>query len=176
MLRSDIEKRVDPGMEDDEGPWKLVAYLSDIQPSIDYENVFYPNLTFRILADDIAETNSGFPIKTEIAKKALLELSEESINAELEHLLSSAQTSLDKIEEALDIQKLDRFDSLETFIAGLEERSEVGDINSQKLNQELSNLVRTPLRLSASQIDELMKVLMKLRKKFEGKLKNFWFL
>lgn len=156
MLRSDIENRVDPGMEDDEGPWKLVAYLSDIQPSIEYENVFYPNLTFRILADDISHANGGFPIKKEIAKKALLDLSEESINAELEHLLSSAQTSLDKVEEALEIQKLDRFDSLETFIGGLEERAEVGDINAQKLNQELSNLVRTPLRLSNSQIDELI--------------------
>ena len=90
MLRSDIEKRVDPGMEDDEGPWKLVAYLSDIQPSIEYENVFYPNLTFRILADDISEANGGFTIKKEVAKKALLELSEENINAEVERLFQRA--------------------------------------------------------------------------------------
>ena len=173
MLRSDIENRVDPGMEDDEGPWKLVAYLSDIQPSIEYENVFYPNLTFRILADEISKTNGGFPIKKEIAKKALLALSEESINAELEHLLSSAQISLDKVEEALEIQKLDRFDSLETFIAGLEERAEVGDINSQKLNQELSNLVRTPLRLSNSQIDELIEGSDEVEEEIRSQIEEF---
>ncbi len=96
MLEADIENRVDPGLEDEEGPWKLVAYLSDIQPSIDFESVFYPNLTLRILADDISKKYGGLPIKPEQAKEALLKLSEESLNSEFEHLIGSAQTSLGK--------------------------------------------------------------------------------
>ncbi len=63
---------------------------------------------------------------------------------------------LERVEEALETQKADRFDSLDSFIAGLEDRSEVEDLTSQKLIQELSNIVRTPLRLSSSQISELI--------------------
>jgi preprotein translocase subunit SecA len=156
MLEADIENRVNPGLEDEEGPWKLVAYLSDIQPSIDFESIFYPNLTLRILADDIAKSYGGLPIDPEQAKEALLKLSEDSLNSEFEHLMLSAQNSLDRIEEALETQKIDRYDSLDSFIAGLEDRSEIEELNSQKLVQELSNIVRTPLRLSSSQISELI--------------------
>ncbi|MHC1592317.1 MAG: hypothetical protein ACXQS8_09540 [Candidatus Helarchaeales archaeon] len=70
--------------------------------------------------------------------------------------MGSAQNSLDRIEEALEVQKSDRYDLLDSFIAGLEDRSDIESMSSQKFTQELSNIVRTPLKLSSTQISELI--------------------
>jgi len=32
MLESEVEKRVELGMDDEEGPWKLIGWLEGVQP------------------------------------------------------------------------------------------------------------------------------------------------
>ena len=45
MLRSEITRRVPDALADPEGPWKLLAFLEEMQPTI-----FYPQQNERILS------------------------------------------------------------------------------------------------------------------------------
>jgi preprotein translocase subunit SecA len=156
MLKTEVDTRVGPAMEDEEGPWKLVAFLSDIQPPIDYEGAFYPSFLLRILMEEFIQRIGELPVEIEKAKAVLLQFVEDSLTTEQNHTISSAQGFLQRVEEAMDAQKLERLESLDTFIAGLSDRVESEDLKPQALIQELSNLVRTPLRLTPAQIRDLM--------------------
>jgi preprotein translocase subunit SecA len=46
MLRTEVSRRIQEGLQDEEGPWKLLAYLEDIQPPIDQSGVAHPSYTF----------------------------------------------------------------------------------------------------------------------------------
>ncbi len=44
MLRTELGPRVKAGVEDPEGPWKLLAYLEDVQPNLNTPWVSFPLL------------------------------------------------------------------------------------------------------------------------------------
>ena len=48
LLRDEIALRVPPAMADEEGPWKLLAYLDEIQPPINFETVSCPSFTQKL--------------------------------------------------------------------------------------------------------------------------------
>ena len=52
MLRSDIQHRVPLAYKDQEGPWKLVAYLDEIQQPVVYEDLRYPSYSMALLIDE----------------------------------------------------------------------------------------------------------------------------
>ena len=149
MVKLDIEQRVANAIQDEEGPWKLMAYLADIQPSIDYENVFFPSFHLKILFEEFGDTLGDFPVLKEKVKPFLLKLCEDSLNAEITHSLDSSQKFLARIDEAIETQKLERFDTLDSFLAGVEDSQNLEPKKPQQLLQELSNLVRTPLQLKS---------------------------
>lgn len=156
MVRLDVEQRVSQAMQDEEGPWKLIAYLADVQPSIDYESIFYPAFHLRILVDEYDHTMGEFPLSKEKVKSFLLKVSEESLNAEINHALSSSQKFLIRVEESIETQKTERLDALDSFLAGLEETQELEPQKPQVILQEISNLVRTPIQLNQQQIMDLV--------------------
>jgi preprotein translocase subunit SecA len=156
MVRMDVEQRVSQAMIDEEGPWKLVAYLADIQPSIDYETVFYPAFHLRILVDEYGKSLGEFPISKDKVKPFLLRISEDSLNSEINHAISSSQKFLVRVEESITTQKLERLDALDSFLAGLEESQEVEPKKPQQILQEITNLVRTPIQLNQQQIQDLI--------------------
>jgi preprotein translocase subunit SecA len=156
MLQSDIENRVAPGLKDEEGPWKLMAFLSDVQPPIDYENIFFPSLTLKLLMDEIICKGGELPKDYAEVKSVLLQIAESSLDAELQHVISSSQTSFLRIEESLENQKQERLDAFDSFLEGLEARQETEQLKPQNLLAELSNLLRTPIRLAPAQMSDLL--------------------
>lgn len=156
MLETEIKNRVGPALQDPEGPWKLIAFLSDVQPPLEYEDVFYPSYALSLVMEQFIGGEEDFPLSPDVAKQKLLEVAEKSLKAESDHVISSGQAFLQRVEDSMETQKLERFDALDSFLAGLEDRLEEGDIKSQALVSELGNLVRTPLRLSNQQVNDLM--------------------
>ncbi|TLN18266.1 hypothetical protein FDZ74_07070, partial [bacterium] len=54
MLETDLNLRVPEALKDEEeGPWKLLAFMDEVQPTLDYEGVLYPSLTLRLLVDEL---------------------------------------------------------------------------------------------------------------------------
>ncbi len=156
MLETEVKRRVAPALEDEEGPWKLAAYITDTQPPIDYSGRFYPSYMLRLLKDNILEQSGNLSENASEAVKELLWAAEESLKAEYEHMMKGAQSFLLRVEEAMDTQKQERLDTLDSFIDGLSDRIEEENLAPQALLQELSALVRTPIRLSGSEISGLM--------------------
>jgi len=173
MLKSDIENRVGPGMSDEEGPWKLMAFLADVQPPIDYEDIFFPSPPLKLLMDEIICKDGNVPNSPEQINESLLFIAEESLNAELQHLMASAQSTLNRIEESLEKQKLERYDVFDSFMEGLDDRVEAEEIKPQNIVQELTNILRTPIRLSPTQVNELIEHDASIENEIRKQIENF---
>jgi preprotein translocase subunit SecA len=53
IFRDEITKRIPESLKDEEGPWRLLAYLESVQPAIYYDNTFYPTYTQRLLLEQL---------------------------------------------------------------------------------------------------------------------------
>ncbi len=156
MLRSELQERIPRALKDEEGPWKLLAYLEDIQPPLQFEDITYPTFTQRLLVDAVRQgiPTAGDPVNG--LRAALLGVAERSLLAEKEHLLKSTNTMLEKTEDQLEQQRSERFDALDAFMesAGAVEEGSPPR-RPQELLEELSSLVRAPIKLTNDQLRRL---------------------
>src|SRR5574340_12120 len=157
MLRLELHKRVEAVAGDEEGTSKLLAYLDEIQPPMETETTIYPSFTLHLLIDDIKNDLGQDTIGGTELRRSLLKLAEKSLEAERRHLMNSAETLLDRTEESIDQARQDRFEILDNFFQGLSDRVEEsgGSLRAQELLDELSSLVRIPLRLSTEDMRRL---------------------
>ncbi len=152
MLQAELQRRIPEALKDEEGPWKLLAYLEEIQPPLDFPGVVFPSYSIRLAISDLGE-----PRDAQALRNSLLNLAQKALGAEKDHLLRSAKILLEKTEETLNNQLAERYDTLDTFI---ESQNEKGDDEEspaplrrpQEILDELSNLVRVPLRFSPEQL------------------------
>ncbi len=161
MPRTELQIRIPASLKDEEGPWKLLAYLDEIQPPIDFEDIFYPSYNLRLLLDEV---RAKVPAKGEPryqARDALLALAESALLAEKEHVLRSTKSMLEKTEESLEAQRQERFDTLDAFFEGLENpQVDEGEEAPQprrpmEILEELQAAVRAQLRLNPEQMRRL---------------------
>ncbi|MCC6147200.1 MAG: hypothetical protein IT308_06485 [Anaerolineaceae bacterium] len=155
MLRADLQNRIPEALKDKEGPWKLLAYLDDIQPSFQFEEISQPSFSYRLLIDAVrAKLPEGAP-QPEALRSALLEIAGQAITAERDHLLGGINTLLDNLEDNLKNQREERLDTLDTFFDGLEESDGVEARRPQELLNELQELVHLPLKLPPDSLRRL---------------------
>ncbi|MDY6845656.1 MAG: hypothetical protein SVP52_00775, partial [Chloroflexota bacterium] len=140
MLRTEVGRRVDLGMQDDEGPWKLMAYLEDTQPPMDISGVTHPSYSLKLMMDRL-----GKPTTVDALQSGLLQIASEALKAWHDHLRNWAGSLIAQSEMGFESQFTERSELLDTFVEGLRYEE-----NNQTINvvTELSNLVHVPLRLS----------------------------
>ncbi len=153
MLAEEIQRRVPAALEDEEGPWRLLSWLEQIQPSAPLTNTILPSYTLKLLVEDILADQPALP--REQAIPVLKEVATQAIQAEGEHLLKEVSKMLAQNIEHLEEQLKERFDILDTFLETISYEDESDTRQPRELFQELQSLVRVPLRLSASQIKNL---------------------
>ncbi len=145
MLRTEVGRRIDEGMQDEEGPWRLLAYLEDIQPPIAASGVTHPSFSLKLMMDRVGKADS-----VEDLKGRLLELAADALEAWHEHLRHWALTLISRSEMGFESQFAEREELLNTYVEGLGyEDSGV----KRNITEELSNLVRVPLR-SSNELEE----------------------
>jgi preprotein translocase subunit SecA len=158
ILHTELNERIPKALKDEEGPWKLLAYLEEVQPSMSFEQegVRAPSFTLKLMIDEV-KRRLGEKTENEHVKSVLMELAAEVNDQENEHILRSTKTLLEKTEESIDQIKAERMDTLDTFFEGLENFDEEGQVQRrpQDYLEELGNLVRTPLRLSSDDLRRL---------------------
>ncbi len=137
MLEAEVIKRVDIGLADEEGPWKLIAWLDQVQPSFESQNGLFPSYGFKLLLNEI---------KTEDIKQSTLELVARSIETEQGHALRAIESLIDKTAETLEQQIAEREDTLDAYFDGLRDMEEKP--RAQKIAEEINNLVHLPLKLN----------------------------
>jgi preprotein translocase subunit SecA len=160
MLRTEVTQRVPEALQDEEGPWKLLAWLDQIQPPLTINNSIFPSFTMRLLVDHIWQTASreghNGSISSSAAKAALLNVAQESLKAEEQRLLTTVNTLLDQTQDHLESQINERLETLDTFIEGLSMEDENGSRRPADVANELSNAIHLPLKLSSEQQRSLL--------------------
>ena len=134
MLDAEVTKRVETGLVDEEGPWRLVAWLDQVQPTFESKHGLYPSYGFRLLLDKIGMD----------PRAAILDIISKSIETEYAHAMRAIEALVEKTGESLDQQLIERQDALDAFFQGLRDRDDAP--KPQKILDEISALVRFPLR------------------------------
>lgn len=154
MLQTELQQRVPQALKDEEGPWKLVAYIDEIQPPISFEDLRYPAFSMSLLIDDLIERRPEQGATVSRLREELLNLASRALEAERDHLLNSLRQMLDRSEMNLETQRAERFEALDNFIDSLPDRQEEGmSLRAQDLSDELGALLRLPqFRLTNEQM------------------------
>ncbi|HEY3344698.1 MAG TPA: hypothetical protein VGJ97_07210 [Anaerolineaceae bacterium] len=156
MLGTELQKRIPEALKDEEGRWKLLAYLEEIQPTIEYEDIIYPSFTQFLLLDTVDERIRKGMDPTHALQDALLALADQALHAEHEHLMRSAHEIIEKSAESLQTQLDERNDALDTFLETLGDTNpEAAPRKPQEIAEELAGVVRLPIRLTPEQMRQL---------------------
>jgi preprotein translocase subunit SecA len=149
MLRTEVSRRVGEGLQDQEGPWKLLAYLEDTQPPMDLSGVTHPSYSLKLMMDRISNPGS-----VEALQDELLGIASDALGTWHDHLRNWAESLIAQSEMSYETQFAERMDLLDTFVEGLA----YGEgVNTRDISNELSELVHVPLRLS-NQVNEGLQV------------------
>ncbi|MBI2331547.1 MAG: hypothetical protein HYU84_05175, partial [Chloroflexi bacterium] len=152
MLDNEVNKRVAAGLADEEGPWRLLAWLDQVQPAFDSKNGLYPSYGFKLLLDELnpspAARDGGLSIRG-----ATLDLVAKSIEAEYAHAMRAIETMIEKTGETLEIQIAERDDALDAFFQTLGDREDAP--KPQKLVEEINSLARLAIRPSNDLLKKL---------------------
>jgi len=144
MLDNEVTKRVEVGLADEEGPWRLLAWLDQVQPAFDSKNGLFPSYGFKLLLDQINPSD---------VRNSTLDLVSKSIEAEYAHALRAIETMIEKTGETLETQIAEREDSLDAFFQTLGDREDAP--KAQKLVEEINSLTRLAIRPSNDLLKKL---------------------
>jgi preprotein translocase subunit SecA len=144
MLRQEVEARVEAGMTDPEGPWKLLAWLDQIQPPFMSAGRLFPTFGLALLLERLGDGD---------LRAALTQLVADALDAEHAHALRAIESLIDKTEENFEVQLSERQDTLDAWFENLRNLEE--QPRPQKMVEELSGLARVQLKLSNEQMRTL---------------------
>ncbi len=145
MLQTEVEARVQAGLVDEEGPWKLIAWLEQVQPPFESEGRLIPTFGLLLILDDLK--------KSPDFRSSLLEVVGRAAEVEHGHALRAVESLIDRTEEGLEVQIAERTDAVDAFFESQRESEE--PLRPQKAVEELSGLIRFPLRLTGEQSRQL---------------------
>jgi preprotein translocase subunit SecA len=137
MLETEVTRRVEAGLADEEGPWKLIAWLEQVQPSIETQDSLFPSYGFKLLLNELnaqPDTRAG-----------ILGLISKSIEAEYAHALRAIEGLIQRTEESLDQQIEEREEALDAYFQTLRDMEELP--RPQEMSEEITSLARVPLKL-----------------------------
>jgi preprotein translocase subunit SecA len=137
MLDAEVTKRVEAGLADEEGPWRLIAWLDQVQPPFDAKDGLFPSFGFKLLLGQINDAD---------LRASILAIASKSIEAENAHAFRAIDTLVEKTEESLKQQISDREDTLDAYFQGLRDLEETP--RPQKILEEINALVHMQLRFS----------------------------
>ncbi len=150
MLRAEVTRRVPEALKDPEGPWKLIAWLEQIQPPLDLGGTLFPSFTLKLLMDRLLENKAALQTAQDV-RQALVSIADQALQAEQEHLLRTMKTLFEGAWDRLDSQVKENQEVLDNFFSGLREEDEAAQRSPRELVDELSGLVHMPLRLTPEQ-------------------------
>ncbi|GAB4522201.1 MAG: hypothetical protein Fur0018_03630 [Anaerolineales bacterium] len=118
MLQIEIEERVPAALESSDGPWKLLAWMESIQPTLLVgDDPIYPSFTLKLIAGAIPPAARQSP---EAALPAIGSLLHQVIEAEKTHFFNSLAQVVEHTRERLDTLAEEALDNLDTYFSNLD--------------------------------------------------------
>ena len=165
MLSAEINHRVAEALADAEGAWKLLAWLEQIQPSLQIGNAIIPSFTVKLVLNQLhkrldeplaaALTDSASRFAPQAVLNALTEIANASLKGEEAHLHRSLKLLLEQTEERLEAIKKERLEALDAFFEGINADETEGDFSPRELEKALGESVRLTIRLSPESVRAL---------------------
>jgi len=147
MLDLEIKQRVSTGLADEEGPWKLIAWLEQVQPPFMTGERLFPSFGLSLLLKELNQSDNLRPSTLDLVSRA--------IEAENAHHLRAIEGLIDKTEEGLEAQISGRQDTLDAFFDGLRDVEDAERPRPQKILEDINNLAGMQLRLNNEQLRAL---------------------
>ena len=146
MLREELARRIPEALNDEGGPWKLLAWLDQVQPTIQLGGFYFPSFSQHLLLDDIMK-RLGNRVTKDSLRDILIQISEDALLAEKQHHMQAILESLEVGETRLESQIEDRLEAIDAFFESLSHGDETEIRRPADLLNELSNLARMPIKL-----------------------------
>jgi preprotein translocase subunit SecA len=164
MLNFEIKRYVESALEDPEGPWRLLAWLEEMQPTIDLDSEEpYPSFMLRLLIEQLSTYQE--PVQLQ---KALLEVAQQALNEQQEHLLIAIENQLARSVERLETQVAQRVEMADMAVEGaILEAEETG---SEVNPTELINAVEAASGMRIQMSDEVINQVRADPYKFRGNI------
>jgi preprotein translocase subunit SecA len=147
MLEQEVQQRIETGLVDEEGPWKLIAWLEQVQPPFMTRDRLFPSFGLSLLLEQLNNASEATDFR-----QAMLDLITRAIDLENEHHLKAIETLIESTGQSLESQIESRNDSLDAYFEGLQDMEETTLPRPQKMLEEVSGLVGVQLRLNNEQL------------------------
>jgi preprotein translocase subunit SecA len=150
MLDLEVKQRVETGLVDEEGPWKLIAWLEGVQPPFMSGDRLFPSFGLSLLLKELSNSDPSTPSAGQAFRQSVLDLITRAIEAENVHHLRAIEGMIDRTEEAFEAQIESRVDSLDAYFEGLRDRED--EPRPQKMLEEINALTGMQIKLSGDQL------------------------
>src|SRR5215207_7347643 len=144
MLDLEVKQRVETGLADEEGPWKLIAWLEQVQPPFMSGERLFPSFGLALLLKELNKSSD--------VRQSTLDLISRAIETENAHHLRAIETLLDTTEQSLDVQISNREDTLDAYFDGLRDMEDAERPRPQKILEEINSLLGLQLKLNNEQL------------------------
>ena len=179
MLRTEVSQRVTRSLKNEDGPWELLAWLNDIQPTFIYPGGIYPSYAIRLLVNQVFNNNKGNELNRNDVNSSLLDIIMNSLQYEEDHLIHTLEDLLEKSQERLSEQLSEKNESLDMFFEGLTNPEAIEESRPAELISELQSITGIPIRLTPDQQRQLRKgskdLQTEIRSQMNGGLTNYAF-
>ena len=147
MLELEVTQRVETGLVDEEGPWKLIAWLEQVQPPFMSGERLFPSFGLSLLLKELNKSSD--------LRASTRELITRAIETENAHHLRAIENLLDTTEENLGTQISSREDTLDAYFDGLRDMEDTERPRPQKIVEEINSLLGMQLKLTNEQLRAL---------------------
>ena len=148
LLNAEVEAHVAAAMEDEEGPWRLLAWLEETQPTLGLDTDHpYPSFMLRLLLDSIHEID-----EQEALQAALMDIGKKSLEAQASHTRIATEGHVERAISSLDDQVKQRAELADMAIEGtLLEAEELGaQPNANEILAAVENAVGLRLQVDGN--------------------------
>ncbi len=153
MLRFEVERHVEASFIDDEGAWKLLAWLEEIQPTLNVDmDDAYPSYMLRLLIENLGQIDDP-----ESLLPAMVDVARQALNAQHEHIRQAVAQQLDRTIERLDDQVDQRVEIAEMAIEGaMLEAEEAGmEVDPNLLLQAVQKATGVHVKMDSESMNQI---------------------
>jgi len=153
MLHFEIERHVEAALDDPEGLWRLLAWLEEMQPTVDLDaEEPYPSFMLRLLIDQLS-TNR----EPDALQEALLTVARQALEEQQEHLLLAIENQLTRAVERLEDQVAQRVEMADMAVEGafLEAEETESEVNLTELINAVEAASGMRIQMSEDVLDQL---------------------
>ncbi len=156
MESAEVEAHIVAALADEEGPWRLLAWLEEAQPTLNLESSDpYPSYMLRLLKDSLASAGSG-----EELKLGLLDIARRSLDGQYAHLVKALDAILVSTLDRLEAQVKQRVEEAELAVQGvlLEAEEQEKELDPRSIVQALERVAGLRLQLDAAGLSSCARI------------------